>query len=98
MGKALGELLCYFLSGEYTPFTKWEYMYSQHPVTRTLRGNQYLFEIANVRVNGLPQFNVTICYITQFVEVVGQMITAAGLGFSGRTRTTAEIEVIEGSC
>ena len=27
------------------------YIYSQHPVTRTLRGNQNLFEIANIRVN-----------------------------------------------
>ena len=26
-------------------------IYSQHPVTRTLRGNPNLFEIANIRVN-----------------------------------------------
>ena len=28
----------------------WQYNYSQHPVTRTLRGMKNPFEIANVRV------------------------------------------------
>ena len=43
-------------------------IYSQHPVTRTLRGMKNPFEIANVRVNGWPPFNVTKLYFTQFVE------------------------------
>ena len=32
-----------------------------------------------------------------YLQVVGQMFTAAGSGFLGRTRTTIGIEVIEGS-
>ena len=54
-----------------------DFKYSQHPVTRTLRGMKNPFEISNVRVNGWPPFNVTKLYFTQFAEAEQKLSQSA---------------------